>query len=140
MGALFGIELSPHNRWGGFRKRRERWIAHPERSLIGPVLLIDEAQEVPAAVLNELRLLSRAEFDSRNLLSVVLAGDKRRVNKLRHEDLLPLGRRIRTRLSMEYATREALTEGLKQRLQHAGNATLRSDELSTMRSEHAIGN
>lgn len=92
-GDLFGIELSPHNRWGGFRKRRERGIAHPERSLIRPVLLIDEAQEVPAAVLNELRLLSRAEFDSRHLLSGVLAGDKRRVNKLRHEDLRPLGRR-----------------------------------------------
>jgi len=140
MGDLFGIELSPHNRWGGFRKLRERWIAHQERSLIRPVLLIDEAQEVPAAVLNELRLLSSAEFDSRNLLSVVLAGDKRLVNKLRHEDLLPLGSRIRTRLSMEYATREALTECLKHRLHNAGNATLMSDELITMLSEHAIGN
>lgn len=28
MGDLFGIELSPHNRWGGFRKLRERWGKH----------------------------------------------------------------------------------------------------------------
>ncbi|VAW77218.1 General secretion pathway protein A [hydrothermal vent metagenome] len=140
MGDLFGIELSPHNRWGGFRKLRERWAAHQESTLTRPVLLIDEAQEAPAAVLNELRLLSSAEFDSRHLLSVVLAGDKRLNNKLRHEDLLPLGSRIRTRLSTEYATREDLTGCLKHLLQNAGNATLMSDELITMLSEHAIGN
>ncbi|MBL4613781.1 MAG: AAA family ATPase [Magnetovibrio sp.] len=140
MGDLFGIELSPHNRWGGFKKLRERWAAHQESTLTRPVLLIDEAQEAPAAVLNELRLLSSAEFDSRHLLSVVLAGDKRLNNKLRHEDLLPLGSRIRTRLSTEYATREDLTGCLKHLLENAGNATLMSDELITMLSEHAIGN
>ena len=140
MGDLFGIELSPHNRWGGFRKLRERWAAHQESTLTRPVLLIDEAQEAPAAVLNELRLLSSAEFDSRHLLSVVLVGDKRLNNKLRHEDLLPLGSRIRTRLSTEYATREDLSNCLKHLLQQAGNTTLMSDELITMLSEHAIGN
>jgi len=140
MGDLFGIELSPHNRWGGFKKLRERWAAHQESTLTRPVLLIDEAQEAPAAVLNELRLLSSAEFDSRHLLSVVLAGDKRLNNKLRHEDLLPLGSRIRTRLSTEYATREDLTGCLKHLLENAGNATLMSNELITMLSEHAIGN
>lgn len=140
MGDLFGIELSPHNRWGGFRKLRERWIAHQETALTRPVLLIDEAQEAPAAVLNELRLLSSAEFDSRHLLSVVLAGDKRLNNRLRHEELLPLGSRIRTRLSTEYATREDLTGCLKHLLHHAGNATLMSEELITTLSEHAIGN
>ena len=41
---------------------------------------------------------------------------------------------------MEYATREALTECLKHRLHNAGNATLMSDELITMLSEHAIRN
>jgi len=140
MGDQFGIELSPHNRWGGFKKLRERWAAHRESTLTRPVLLIDEAQEAPAAVLNELRLLSSAEFDSRHLLSVVLAGDKRLNNKLRHEDLLPLGSRIRTRLSTEYATREDLTGCLKHLLENAGNATLMSNELITMLSEHAIGN
>jgi len=140
MGDLFGIELSPHNRWGGFRKLRERWTAHLESTLTRPVLLIDEAQEAPAAVLNELRLLSSAEFDSRNLLSVVLAGDKRLLNKLRHDDLLPLGSRIRTRLTTDYASREELMACLQHLLTSAGNAHLMSNELMTMLCEHAIGN
>lgn len=54
-------------------------------------------------VLCELRLLASTRFDSRPLLSVVLAGDRRLTEKLRREELLPLGSRIRTRLVMEYA-------------------------------------
>jgi general secretion pathway protein A len=140
MGDLFGIELTPHNRWGGFKKLWERWTAHLESTLTRPALLIDEAQEAPAAVLNELRLLSSTQFDPRNLLSVVLAGDKRLTDKLRHDDLLPLGSRIRTRLSTEYATREALKGCLKQLLESAGNATLMSEALVCMLCEHSIGN
>jgi type II secretory pathway predicted ATPase ExeA len=140
MGDLFGIELSPHNRGGGSKKLRERWAAHMESKLIRPVLLIDEAQEAPAAVLNELRLLSSTEFDSRNLLSVVLAGDRRLTDKLRHDDLLPLGSRIRTRLTTEYATREELQGCLQHLLDSAGNSRLMSDELVRTLCEHAIGN
>jgi type II secretory pathway predicted ATPase ExeA len=140
MGDLFGVELSPHNRWGGFKKLRERWLAHLEGTLTRPVLLIDEAQEVPPMVLNELRLLSSAEFDSRNLLSVVLVGDKRLTNKLRQDDLQPLGTRIRTRLNMEYASREDLTACLQHLLHSAGNATLMSEQLMYTLCEHAVGN
>jgi len=140
MGDLFGIELSPHNRWGGFTKLRQRWSAHMEGTLTRPVLLIDEAQEAPSAVLNELRLLSSAEFDSRNLLSVVLAGDSRLLHKLRHDDLLPLGSRIRTRLVMEHASREELMSCLQHLLNSAGNASLMTEELMVTLCEHAIGN
>lgn len=59
MGDLFGIELKPHNRWGGFKAPRERWLSHLEGMLLRPELLIDEAQEMQGAVLSELRLLSR---------------------------------------------------------------------------------
>ncbi len=140
MGDLFGVELSPYNRWGGFKQLRERWIAHLEGTLTRPVLLIDEAQEVHPAVLNELRLLSSMEFDSRNVLSVVLAGDKRLINKLRHDDLLPLGSRIRTRLAMEYASREELMSCLEHLLREAGNTTLMSKALIRTLCEHAVGN
>jgi len=140
MGDMFGVELSPHNRWGGFKQLRERWSAHLQGSLTRPVLLIDEAQEVPSAVLNELRLLSSIEFDSRNLLSVVLAGDKRLINKLRHDDLLPLGSRIRTRLTTEYASKDELMACLQHLLREAGNATLMSDTLMQALCEHALGN
>lgn len=51
MGDLFGVELRPHNRWGGFKLLRERCIAHLQGTLLRPVLLIDEAQEMQPSVL-----------------------------------------------------------------------------------------
>ena len=140
MGDVFGVELKPHNRWGGFKTLRERWLSHLESTLMRPVLLIDEAQEMHPNVLNELRLLSSTEFDSRHLLSVVFAGDARFNAKLRREELLPLGSRIRTRLPMEYATREELAACLTHLLITAGNASLITQELAALLCEHALGN
>ena len=57
LGDIFDVPLSPHNRWNGFKSLRERWISHMESTLLRPVLFIDEAQEMPACVLNELLLL-----------------------------------------------------------------------------------
>jgi len=140
LGDLFAVALKPHNRWGGFKALRERWLAHLQATLLRPVLLIDEAQEMHPAVLNELRLLSAMQFDSRALLSVILAGDARLSAKLCREELLPLGSRIRTRLNLEYASREALLACL-QHLQHsAGNASLMTAELMNTLTEHALGN
>ena len=82
---------------------REKWTAHIDTTLMRPILLIDEVQEMNTSVLNELRILTSTRFDSRTILSVVLAGDQRLAHKLRREDLLPLGSRIRTRLALEPA-------------------------------------
>ena len=140
MGDLFGVELSPSNRWGGFKALRERWLAHLDGTLLRPVLLVDEAQEMHPAVLSELRLLSSAQFDSRNLLSVVLAGDGRLNTKLRRDELLPLGSRIRTRLTTEYAGRQELATCLNHLLTSAGNAGLMTQELKIALCDHAVGN
>lgn len=140
LGELFGVALRPHNRWNGFKSLRERWQTHLESTLLRPVLLIDEAQEMPPVVLSELRLLASAHFDSRPLLSVVLAGDGRLPDLLRCEELLPLGSRIRTRLTLEYASREELRACLQHLLDAAGNATLMTPELMTTLCEHAVGN
>jgi general secretion pathway protein A len=140
MGDLFGVELKPHNRWGGFKALRERWLAHLEGTLLRPVLLIDEAQEMHPAVLSELRLLSSMQFDSKTLLSVVLAGDARLHTKLRRDELLPLGSRIRIRLVMEYADRNELMACLKYLLDTAGNASLMTPELMQTLCDHALGN
>jgi len=140
MGDLFGVELKPHNRWGGFKGLRERWLSHLEGTLLRPVLLIDEAQEMQPAVLSELRLLSSMQFDSKNLLTVVLAGDARLTNKLRRDELLPLGSRIRSRLVMEYADRTELMDALKHLLSTAGNANLMTPELMQTLCDHAVGN
>ena len=114
LGDIFAVPLKPHNRWGGFKSLREVWFAHLETTRRRPVLLVDEAQEMSPAALCELRLLASARFDSQPLLCVVLAGDARLIEKLRREELIPLGSRIRTRLATEYAS--LMTPALQQTL------------------------
>jgi general secretion pathway protein A len=140
MGELFGVGLRPHNRWGGFKSLRERWFAHLDSVRVRPVLLIDEAQEMNPTTLCELRLLASARFDSKPLLSVILAGDCRLIETLRRDELLPLGSRIRLRLPMEYASRDDLTACLDHLLTTAGNASLMTPPLRAMLCDHAAGN
>jgi type II secretory pathway predicted ATPase ExeA len=140
LGDIFSVKLSPSNRWGGFKALRERWKAHVASSRIKPVLLVDEAQEMNPDVLSELRILSSADFDATSLLTVVLAGDGRLPERLRQEDLVPLGTRIRTRLCTEPASREELLELLSHALAKAGNASLMTDELMDTLVDHAAGN
>jgi type II secretory pathway predicted ATPase ExeA len=140
MGELFGVQLKPHNRWGGFKALRERWTAHIDSTLVRPVLLIDEAQEMTSPVLSELRILASTHFDSRSILSVVLAGDARLTDRLRREELLPLGSRIRARLAMEYVGRDELRACLEYLLETAGNKKLMTSELVDTLCDHAVGN
>jgi type II secretory pathway predicted ATPase ExeA len=119
---------------------RERWLTHIESALFRAVLVVDEAQETPAAVLNELRLLAASQLDSRSLLTVVLAGDRRLTDKLATADLVPLGSRIRVRLALEFHTIEQLQAILHHVLAKAGNSKLMTPELIATLCEHAAGN
>jgi type II secretory pathway predicted ATPase ExeA len=140
MGEHFSVALRPHNRWSSFKMLRERFCAHIDSTLVRPVLLVDEAQEMNAKVMSELRILSSTHFDSRSILSVVLAGDGRLLNKLRREELLPLGSRMRTRLRMEPASRDELISCLTHLMRSAGNAKLMTKSLVTALAEHSLGN
>ena len=140
MGDLFGVELRPNNRWGGAKNLRQRWQAHIDESLNRPVLIVDEAQEMLPLVLSELRLLSSAKLDSHILLTVVLAGDGRLVERLRSDELLPLGSRIRVRLAIDRATPQELQDCLRHALQQAGATTLMTPELIVTLCDHAQGN
>ena len=140
LGDIFAVKLTPSNRWGGFKALRERWKAYVASSRIRPVLLIDEAQEMPGQVLAELRILSSTDFDATSLLTVVLSGDGRLLELLRQEYLVPLGTRIRTRLVIEAASRDELLELLSHALSKAGNAALMTAELKDTLVDHSAGN
>jgi len=140
LGSLFGVQLSPHNRWAGCKVLRERWQNHIDAALVRPVLIVDEAQEMVPKVLAELRLLASTRLDSHILLTVVLAGDGRLVERFRSEELLPLGSRIRVRLALERASPEELQECLKHALLKAGAPKLMTAELVSALCDHAQGN
>lgn len=140
LGDIFGISIRVSNRWGGFKALRARWLDHLASCSRRSVILIDEAQEMSPAVLNELRLLASARFDSQSLLCVVLAGDARLLDKLRREELIPLGSRMRMRLATEAATPEELRTCLDFVLAASGNADLMTKPLKHTLCDHAAGN
>ena len=140
LGDIFAVALTPHNRWNGFKSLRQRWLDHLEHALLRPILLIDEAQELAPAVLCELRTMASAQFDSKLLLSIVLAGDRRLGEKLRREELVPLGTRIRSRITLEHAPREQLIDTLDYLLETAGNPKLMTRPLIEALCDHAAGN
>jgi len=140
LGELFGIELQPHNRWAGTKLLRQRWQAHIDGALTRPVLIVDEAQEAKPAVLCELRLLASARLDSHLLLTIVLAGDGRLVERLRSDEFLPLDSRLRVRLTLERDAPDALQAYLRHALTQAGAPTLMTPEVIATLAEHAQGN
>jgi general secretion pathway protein A len=140
LGELFGVELRPNNRWAGAKTLRDRWQTHIDAALSRPVLLIDEAQEMQPTVLAELRLLASTRLDSHLLLTVILAGDNRLVDRFRSDELRPLESRMRVRLGLDRATPAELVECLRHGLSKAGAATLMTPELCTTLCDHAAGN
>jgi len=140
LGDLFGVPLSPHNRWNSAKVLREKWLAHIEASIFRPVLIVDEAQEMNGAVFSELRLLSSAELDSRSILTIVLSGDHRLLTRLEGADLLPVASRVRSRLRLEGLSPKQLQECLNHLLKAAGNPRLFTASLIQTLCEHAAGN
>jgi type II secretory pathway predicted ATPase ExeA len=140
LGQLFAVPLVPHNRWAGFKDLRQTWLTYVEATHCRPVLLVDEAQEMPAGVLAELRILASTDFDSRSILTVVLCGDNRLTQKFRQEDLLPIASRIRARLTLDYLSPKELLDWLHHALAQAGQPRLIVPEVMTTLAEHAAGN
>jgi type II secretory pathway predicted ATPase ExeA len=140
MGSLFGVNLSPANRYGGFKALRERWKNHIKSTLFRPVLLVDEAQEMVTPCLNEIRLLGSDEFDSKCLLTSVLCGDMRLPDRFRNTALISLGSRMRVRRKLEPLGREDLLNYLDHALSQAGAPHLMTKTLMETLSDHAAGN
>jgi general secretion pathway protein A len=140
LGDIFGVPLYAHNRWHGFKNLREKWMHYLQSTLLHPVLFVDEAQEMPICVLNELRLLTSSQFDSQLLLTVILAGDDRLLDKMRKEELIPLGSRMRIRNHIEQISTEQLMQSLQHLLASAGNPNLMTHELMQTLCDHSAGN
>jgi general secretion pathway protein A len=140
LGELFNVGLSPANRYGGFKALRSRWQSHCQATLLRPVLLIDEAQQVSADCLTELRLLQSHHFDSQSLLFTILCGDSRLPQRFRAPDLLPLGSRIGPRLVLTPLSPEQLQDYLNFAIEKAGHPQLMSEELIRTLAAHAANN
>lgn len=140
MGSLFGVNLSPANRYGGFKALRDRFESHIKSTLFRPVLLIDESQEMATSCMNEIRMLGSAHFDSRCLLTTIMSGDTRLPERFRSNALVSLGSRMRFRMMLEPYSASCLLSYLEHALEQAGAPHLITQGLKQMLVEHALGN
>ena len=137
---VFGVDFKSTNQGGGYKGLRKKWSDHIEANLFRPVLLIDEAQEVPSLVLNELRLLSSIKLDSKIIITVILSGDNRLLDKLRTPDLAPFYSRMRVKMHQDSLSKEELQEILSKTTARAGNGSIMDESLIKILSEHSSGN
>jgi general secretion pathway protein A len=84
------------------------------------VLIIDEAQNLDAATLEEVRLLSNLETDTAKLMQIVLTGQPELIRKLASPGLRQLRQRIAVEHHMEPLTAEQVHPYLAHRIEVAG--------------------
>jgi general secretion pathway protein A len=84
------------------------------------VLLIDEAQDLAADVLEQVRLLSNLETDTEKLIQIVLMGQSELRQLLERTELRQLAQRVTARYHLEPLSRHEINEYVRHRLAVAG--------------------
>lgn len=85
-----------------------------------PVLVIDEAQNLEADVLEQIRLLSNLETDSDKLIQIVLVGQPELGELLERPELRQLAQRISVRCRLDPLDHQETCDYVRHRLQIAG--------------------
>jgi general secretion pathway protein A len=88
------------------------------------VLIIDEAQNLAPAVLEQIRLLTNLETDKRKLLRVMLLGQPELLDLLARKELRQLAQRITARYHLRGLDRAETSAYVVHRLKRAGGSAL----------------
>ncbi|HHO67386.1 MAG TPA: DUF2075 domain-containing protein [Gammaproteobacteria bacterium] len=84
------------------------------------VLIVDEAQNMSAQTLEELRMLSNINADKHQVLQVILVGQRELRDTLRRPDLVQFAQRIAVDYHLEPLTREETADYIAHRCSVAG--------------------
>src|SRR5438876_10797041 len=84
------------------------------------VLIIDEAQNLSAEVLEQLRLLTNLETNERKLLQIILIGQPELREMLARPELEQLGQRVIARYHLDALTRAETGQYVRHRMEVAG--------------------
>lgn len=98
------------------------FLLQADRANRNVVLVIDEAQNLGADALEELRQLSNLETDDRKLLTIVLAGQPELRHKLAHPNLRQLRQRIPGICAIRPLERDESASYVEHRLRVAGGS------------------
>jgi general secretion pathway protein A len=97
-----------------------QWLLERHKASEPAVLIIDEAQNLPISVLEEIRLLTNLETSSEKLLQIVLSGQPELDAKLKLPELRQLRQRITLRCKTKPLTKEQTYHYVAERLRIAG--------------------
>ena len=86
------------------------------------VLIIDEAQNLPLPILEQIRILSNLETDKDKLLQIILVGQLNLIPLLRSEELRQLDQRVSIRYQLTPLSAQEVAAYVSHRL-HVANAT-----------------
>ena len=115
----FGVTCKS-SRKGDMIRVLHRWLLQRSMSGDTPVIIIDEAQTVPAGTLDELRLLLNLESSDGKLVQIVLAGQPELDEKLRGTELLHLRQRVMFRCRLPLLSFRETSAYIQSRLARAG--------------------
>jgi len=117
--ADLGIECESHEKSQRLLKLNT-WLIERYSQRGTTVLIVDEAQNLSAQVLEEIRLLTNMETSSEKLLQIVLSGQPELEQKLRDPQLRQLRQRITIRCRTMPLSREEVQSYVAERLRIAG--------------------
>jgi general secretion pathway protein A len=98
-----------------------RFLLNQQAAGRSSVLIIDEAQNLPLPVLEELRILSNLETEKEKLLQIILMGQIELKEKLSLPRLRQLNQRISVRYHLQPLAREEVPRYIQHRLTVAGS-------------------
>lgn len=116
----FGLYVDGKDKVALLRDLNDFLVAEHSRGGM-PMLIIDEAQNLSADALEEVRLLSNLEADNFKLLQIVLVGQPELKGIIAQPSLRQLRQRIGINCHIEPLTREEAQEYVYHRLELAGN-------------------
>ena len=103
------------------------------------VLIIDEAQNLSADVLEQVRLLTNLETSTQKLLQIILIGQPELRTLLAREDMRQLAQRVTARYHLEPISREETSAYIKHRLQICGTSQPVFNKRALDRIQHLSG-
>ena len=103
------------------------------------VLILDEAQNLSADVLEQVRLLTNLETSTQKLLQIVLIGQPELRSLLAREDMRQLSQRVTARYHLDPISREEAGAYIKHRLQICGTTQTVFNKRSVDRIQQLSG-
>jgi len=102
------------------------------------VLIIDEAQNLPLPVLEQIRILSNLETDKEKLLQIILVGQLELQAQLRSPTLRQLDQRVSIRYELKPLDRDAVAAYVAHRLTVAGGSAAVSFTSDALNRVHRL--